>query len=369
MKKDIHIIFPPCQTYGKMKKRAMHILKGLSEREGITVHFVNSNKEKFGSIHRDSKDNDLKNKTIAKIGERFIIYPDNETCSEHVNAISGADSVKIFKIRAPMFYSHARFYGGINYIWYDIADIFECFKISMSKYLNSSSLITTSSKGVHDFYLSPIKGLKKGNQIVIHIGNGCDVNHFDYKKNFDRPADLPEGKKIVGYSGVIAEWFDMNNYMKLVKEMPDVNFVIIGSVLKHQYSFNIESGWNIPENLFFLGLKSYEELPQYIANFDVCLIPFVSESELIEVTDPLKFYEYAAMGKPIVSAELPEIRHYGIADIYKNFDDLKHFVSCRIKVGSSIEERENRRCVAESSDWSNKIDQLEEAIREMVGDL
>lgn len=45
--------------------------------------------------------------------------------------------------------------------------------------------------------------------------------------------------------------------------------------------------------------------PQYLAHFDVCLNLF-APSDLSKDVSPLKFYEYLATGKPIVSTPQPE---------------------------------------------------------------
>ncbi|MFH1539728.1 MAG: glycosyltransferase, partial [bacterium] len=50
----------------------------------------------------------------------------------------------------------------------------------------------------------------------------------------------------------------------------------------------------------FLGEKSRLDVPAYISNFDVCLIPHVVDA-FTESLNPIKIYEYLAAGKPVVS--------------------------------------------------------------------
>src|SRR5262249_58670192 len=50
-------------------------------------------------------------------------------------------------------------------------------------------------------------------------------------------------------------------------------------------------------------------MPQYLYNFDVCVIPF-KLNPITEATDPVKLYEYLSGGKPVVSAPLPELAPY-----------------------------------------------------------
>ena len=44
----------------------------------------------------------------------------------------------------------------------------------------------------------------------------------------------------------------------------------------------------------------YERVPGIIRTFDVCLMPFIND-EISSCADPLKTYEYCALGKPVVS--------------------------------------------------------------------
>ena len=52
-------------------------------------------------------------------------------------------------------------------------------------------------------------------------------------------------------------------------------------------------------------MKPNERLPEYLAHFDACLNLFAA-SDLSRDVSPLKFYEYLATGKPIVSTRQPD---------------------------------------------------------------
>lgn len=52
--------------------------------------------------------------------------------------------------------------------------------------------------------------------------------------------------------------------------------------------------------IHFLGEKSRLDIPAYVANFDVCIIPHVADA-FTESLNPIKIYEYLAAGKPVVS--------------------------------------------------------------------
>ena len=79
-------------------------------------------------------------------------------------------------------------------------------------------------------------------------------------------AGLPS--PVLGYFGAISEWFDLELVEWLARERPSYTFVLIGGAdvevgeLKHR------------SNVLLLGHRPYEEIPEHLARFDVCLIPF-----------------------------------------------------------------------------------------------
>jgi len=65
-------------------------------------------------------------------------------------------------------------------------------------------------------------------------------------------------------------------------------------------------------NFYYLGDKSYDEYAAYVQAFDVCTIPYVV-GDREHGGDSIKFYEYLAAGKPIVSSA-----NEGVPDEYDN---------------------------------------------------
>lgn len=62
----------------------------------------------------------------------------------------------------------------------------------------------------------------------------------------------------------------------------------------------------------YLGLKSPEEIPRYLALADTVLIPF-RQTKALHSVSPLKLFEALAMGKPIIASNI-----LGIKDVVRN---------------------------------------------------
>lgn len=109
---------------------------------------------------------------------------------------------------------------------------------------------------------------------------------------------------IIGYYGAIADWFDVDLLADVAVRRPNYNFVLLGGV----FDTDVSRLRKLP-NVKLLGQQPYETMPQYLYNFDVCVIPF-KINPITEATDPVKLYEYLSGGKPVVSVKLPELAPY-----------------------------------------------------------
>jgi glycosyltransferase involved in cell wall biosynthesis/ubiquinone/menaquinone biosynthesis C-methylase UbiE len=147
------------------------------------------------------------------------------------------------------------------------------------------------------------KKARKITDKTLYMPNACEFGRFKHPPYNDLLEDIK--KPIAGYYGAIADWFDNETLEYVAIERPDVDFVFIGDT----FGSNIGTLEKLP-NVHFLGEKPYQELPLYLYHFDVCLIPF-KPTPLVEATHPLKFYEYLASGKPVVSTKLTELIPFG----------------------------------------------------------
>ena len=150
---------------------------------------------------------------------------------------------------------------------------------------------------------------KKDRHDNVHcFPSSVDRTHFAKARArlFD-PADQEElPKPRLGFYGVIDERFDTELLAEAAEMRPDWSFVMVGPVVKI-------SDEDLPKrhNIHYLGSKTYEQLPAYLAGWDVALMPFAM-NESTEFISPTKTPEYLAGGKPVVSTPIRDVvRHYG----------------------------------------------------------
>ncbi len=151
------------------------------------------------------------------------------------------------------------------------------------------------------------KYLENSTTHVTFIPNGVDKEFFNLQEK-KIPQDIKSlPQPIIGYAGKIAKRIDVELLSFLAKELPKVSFVLIGQFL--------DKKWVRPlfkfKNIYFLGDKHYTQLPHYLTNFDICMIPH-NVGSLENEGDPIKLYEYLAVGKPVVTTNIAGV------DVFKD---------------------------------------------------
>ncbi len=105
----------------------------------------------------------------------------------------------------------------------------------------------------------------------------------------------------LGYFGVIDERLDLDLLAKIADADSTWQVVMVGPVVK----INPDDLPRRP-NIHYLGQKTYDELPAYLAGWDVALMPFAL-NEATRFISPTKTLEYLAAGKPIVSTAIRDV--------------------------------------------------------------
>ena len=117
-------------------------------------------------------------------------------------------------------------------------------------------------------------------------------------------------------------------------------------------------------NCHFLGLKPNEQLPAYLAHCDVCLNLF-DNSDLSRDVSPLKFFEYLATGKAIVSTPMPlQILQYR-DDIHIADGKDAFLAACEAALADTDPARIARRIeLGRACSWDSRVAQMEQVLRE-----
>jgi UDP-galactopyranose mutase len=133
--------------------------------------------------------------------------------------------------------------------------------------------------------------------------SSVEADHFGRAR--DTAIDHPDQRDIphprLGFFGVIDERFDPVAISLLADAHPDWHVVLVGPVVKIDPA-------RLPQrnNIHYMGQRSYQELPGFLAGWDVALLPFAM-NESTRFISPTKVLEYMAAEKPIVSTPVADV--------------------------------------------------------------
>jgi glycosyltransferase involved in cell wall biosynthesis len=204
--------------------------------------------------------------------------------------------------------------------------------------------------------------LRAVNPKTYFIPNGANYERF---VQASQPQPTPEDMKsipgpIFGFVGALQPCIQYDYVEYAAKKKPEWSFVWIG---KEKPGAQL-GGLRELKNVHFLGMKPNEALPPYLAHFDACLNLFAA-GDLSKDVSPLKFYEYLATGKPIVSTRQPDqILQY--APLIEIADSPEQFVSA---CGRALEDRDPERAArraeeGKKSSWDSRVAEMRGILRD-----
>ncbi len=174
--------------------------------------------------------------------------------------------------------------------------------------------------------------------------SSIEATHFaQARQALPEPSDqanIPHPR--MGFYGVIDERLDLELLDGIAQARPDWHLVIVGPVVKIDEA-------SLPQrpNIHYLGGKSYQELPHYLAGWEVALLLF-ARNESTRFISPTKTPEYLAGGKPVVSTSIRDVvRPYGDENLVHIADTVPEFVEA---IAAALAQGQN------PSDWLDRVD-------------
>lgn len=325
------ILYPPTLDFDYLVQRPQQIMKSFSQL-GTTSYYINW-----------PGPNMRRNKGIEQINPNFFLFNnvDPDPYLKEVNPV--------------VYYTSAAHSDMINnyqpaLVVFDSVDEpsgeFEGWKPYYEHAVKTADVVLATSQKLFNM-------AKALNANTYLIPNGCDYDYFSQASTRTLPVpqemqNLP--RPIIGYIGVLATWCDFVLIDQMARNFPHYSFVMIGP------KYNIS---DLPQqpNLHWLGFKPYTELAYYTQMFDVGIIPFKLTS-MVEAVNPIKMWEYMAVGMPVVTTALPEAKQYeGLIYYSNNYNEFFSNIT-RALADTSPERREQRMELAKRNSWRERAQQI-----------
>lgn len=230
---------------------------------------------------------------------------------------------------------------------YDCMDELSAFKFAPvhlksleQELLKISDIVFTGGRSLYE-------AKKHQHANIYPFPSSIDKNHFSKVRQIAdtirKETDVTKVK--LGFYGVIDERFDANLIKEIAAARPHWQIEIIGPVVKIDERALPQNG-----NIKYLGSKSYQDLPQYMAGWDVALIPFLL-NESTRYISPTKTPEYLAAGLPVVSTAIKDvINPYAINKLVQIGNNGPEFIKA-IEEYCALSPKQKKA-------WLNRVDQF-----------
>ncbi len=209
---------------------------------------------------------------------------------------------------------------------------------------------------------------KKQQHDNVHIfGCGVEYSHFNQAQdpNTAIPPDIDfMARPILGWMGVVDERVDYAMVGEMARMRPDWSFAMVGPVVKVDPA-------HLPHapNLYWLGGRDYQQLPSYVAAFDVNMMCFAI-NKATEFINPTKGLEYMATGKPIISTHVKDVVNQW-SDIVLLAKGAEEFVKSAEKAldknNAEVQQRVQKGlALAQQCSWESTVKAMQDLITQAI---
>lgn len=264
----------------------------------------------------------------------------------------------------PLYYRYIpRDYPGI--LIYDCMDNHEAlypYHAGVEELLRQEQELASTSRLVFTSSQMLMKKLQKYNKEslsrMVLLRNGVEIPA--QLPDVARPSTKPLYK--IGYIGTIAEWFDMDLLLKSLKAVEGIEYHLIGP-----------SGIELPDNeegIIAEGIVPHDSLYEVVQPYSCLVMPF-QPNETVLYVDPVKLYEYIAMGKCIIAVYYPEIERFkDFVYFYRGGSDYIQLLTSLKKKGFPPKYTSwQRRYFLEENSWQTRFSIWDSAVRNVESRL
>lgn len=156
------------------------------------------------------------------------------------------------------------------------------------------------------------------NKHTYFFGNVVDAKHFRRALELDLPCpkdlSLIPRPRIVFIGALDSYKIDLVMMEELILNTPNWSYVLVGPIAECDASTDLSSLIEL-SNVFWFDTRPYMELPDWLANSDVALLP-LRQNDYTRYMFPMKFFEYLASGCSTVATAIPSLQaHSDVAQL------------------------------------------------------
>jgi glycosyltransferase involved in cell wall biosynthesis len=230
-----------------------------------------------------------------------------------------------------------------------------------ANFLLKVNIVFTTSPSLFD-------SKRKLNANTNYLPNVADFDHFSQASRNETAihkeiASIPVPR--LGFIGAISQYkLDLKLINSIAEKHSEWSLVLIGA--KGEGEKEAEMGeLEKYKNVFILGGRNYNILPQYLKGFDVCLLPNAL-NEYTKNMFPMKFFEYLSAGKPVVATNLAALSEFSeqcyLSRSHEEFE--KNIIKALSE--DSPAKKSTRMETAKAFTWEKRLDEMSDIIGEYL---
>lgn len=216
------------------------------------------------------------------------------------------------------------------------------------------------------FVTSPklLETRRQWNPNTHYYPNVADYDHFTAA--LDAATEIPPDiaalpKPRIGFIGAVSGYkLDFDLIRHLAESRPNWSTVLIGKLGEGDPWTDASRLTGLP-NLHLLGPRDYATLPAYLKGIDVAILP----NRLNDYTAsmfPMKFFEYLAAGKPVVSTALPALEAFSdVVALTRSPDEFVEAISAAL--ADEVDHRSRRLALARKHSYASRTEAMLATLR------
>ena len=119
---------------------------------------------------------------------------------------------------------------------------------------------------------------------------------------------------------------------------------------------------DLTDKVLLVGKKPYNEIPEFLAAADICILPAYRDEEIMQDIVPIKIYEYMAMNKPSNNNQASRVMmEFGEENGISYVNEASEVPKAALKIDVQVEGYKARK-YAENCDWNEITDEFEEIL-------
>lgn len=208
---------------------------------------------------------------------------------------------------------------------------------------------------------------------IVVIQNGVNTDLFRLISKDKLKFSLDENYNYVGFSGSFSVWHGLKELVRsaplILEENPTTKFLLVGDGPMKGDIVRMINDLDLTRHFIFINRVPYEEVPEYVNTFDVCVI---LKNKKIPGS-PLKLWEYLACGKPVIataSQDFEVLEEYN-AGVLVDPEKPEEVAAAIIKLLKDEKLRDEmgkngRKYVVENRSWDTVAREVEKVMNEAI---